>query len=406
MQGFVTAPAEISTSTVRLPSSRRIVQNHFPGARSRVRSTTTQAPTSERTEKRRTLLDRRRFKNFQVQEIRNATVKSEVPATGHDISRHTFPDTTPGTLRSSSLLRRRRPTTSSTTTTTEEPYTELDGDSSLEESKTLDESPGIQDLADPAVVAIHTLATVAPGPVQSSPGKSLTYFESPVSSTDTYTLHVTPSDIESITPGRISTVAPGTAGPTSILTLKPFSIPVITKQPAKEVSVSLRTPSQFRGISLATEQPYVSGDDVLEQARKLETIPRSRTATPVTAPASQKSLPAKSPRAKPFSKVSKQEVFQSVSSPDPPADYEYYDDDDPLANIPASALKVKVHSNGYIECLDRGNFPHPFSCKKFISCAKMENNELLGWEYTCPKHLSFDPVGGICNWAAGLGCQH
>lgn len=84
---------------------------------------------------------------------------------------------------------------------------------------------------------------------------------------------------------------------------------------------------------MATEQPYVSGDDVLEQARKLETIPRSRTATPVTAPASQKSLPAKSPRAKPFSKVSKQEVFQSVSSPDPPADYEYYDDDDPLANV-------------------------------------------------------------------------
>lgn len=77
-----------------------------------------------------------------------------------------------------------------------------------------------------------------------------------------------------------------------------------------------------------------------------------------------------------------------------------------FSQVPPSALKVKVHSDGYIECLDRGNFPHPFSCKKFISCAKMENNELLGWEYTCPKHLSFDPVGGICNWSAGLGCQH
>jgi len=67
--------------------------------------------------------------------------------------------------------------------------------------------------------------------------------------------------------------------------------------------------------------------------------------------------------------------------------------------------KVRIHSDGYIECLDMGNFPHPFSCRKFISCAKMEYDTLLGWEYTCPKGLSFDPIGGICNWAAGLGCK-
>lgn len=30
---------------------------------------------------------------------------------------------------------------------------------------------------------------------------------------------------------------------------------------------------------------------------------------------------------------------------------------------------------------------------------------LVGWQYTCPKGLSYDPVGGICNWAAGLGCK-
>jgi hypothetical protein len=35
----------------------------------------------------------------------------------------------------------------------------------------------------------------------------------------------------------------------------------------------------------------------------------------------------------------------------------------------------------------------------------MENGELLGWEYTCPRQLSFDPIGGICNWSAGLGCK-
>ncbi|KAK9880773.1 hypothetical protein WA026_013094 [Henosepilachna vigintioctopunctata] len=67
--------------------------------------------------------------------------------------------------------------------------------------------------------------------------------------------------------------------------------------------------------------------------------------------------------------------------------------------------KVVLHPNGIIECLDQGNFPHPASCKKFISCAKMEHGKVLGWEYTCPKNLSFDPIGGICNWSADLGCD-
>ncbi|KAF6204117.1 hypothetical protein GE061_002457 [Apolygus lucorum] len=85
--------------------------------------------------------------------------------------------------------------------------------------------------------------------------------------------------------------------------------------------------------------------------------------------------------------------------------YDEYDDfyAEPV-DIPLSG-KVRIHNDGYIECLDIGNFPHPFSCRKFISCAKMENSHLLGWEYTCPKGLSFDPIGGICNWNAGLGCK-
>ncbi|KAK3921875.1 Protein AC150 [Frankliniella fusca] len=85
-----------------------------------------------------------------------------------------------------------------------------------------------------------------------------------------------------------------------------------------------------------------------------------------------------------------------------PIDYEYYDDE---VDAAPSATKVKIHGDGWIECLDRGNFPHPFSCRKFISCAKMESGDLQGWEYTCPRGLSFDPIGGICNWSAGLGCK-
>lgn len=89
----------------------------------------------------------------------------------------------------------------------------------------------------------------------------------------------------------------------------------------------------------------------------------------------------------------------------PSSDYDYYDEGVSriVGNIPEHS-KVLVHSSGAIECLDQGNFPHPASCKKFINCAKMINNNLVGFEYTCPKDLSFDPVGEMCNWAAGLGC--
>ncbi|KAJ3662718.1 hypothetical protein Zmor_007051 [Zophobas morio] len=96
----------------------------------------------------------------------------------------------------------------------------------------------------------------------------------------------------------------------------------------------------------------------------------------------------------------------TVSTYRPLSEYDYYDDEQMsiLGRIPENS-KVLLHSNGVIECLDQGNFPHPVSCKKFIYCAKMENGNVLGWEYTCPTNLSFDPIGGICNWSAGLGCH-
>ncbi|XP_055596596.1 mucin-5AC-like isoform X2 [Uranotaenia lowii] len=90
----------------------------------------------------------------------------------------------------------------------------------------------------------------------------------------------------------------------------------------------------------------------------------------------------------------------------PATDYDYYDDGEQrVIGKTSSQVKVIMHGPGIIECLDQGNFPHPLSCKKFISCAKMEIGGVVGWEYTCPKGLSYDPVGGICNWSAGLGCK-
>ncbi|XP_037938102.1 mucin-5AC-like [Teleopsis dalmanni] len=91
----------------------------------------------------------------------------------------------------------------------------------------------------------------------------------------------------------------------------------------------------------------------------------------------------------------------------PTEDYDYYDEDDEpvIGSTKGQDLKVILHGKGIIECLDQGNFPHPLSCRKFISCAKFETGGVVGWEYTCPKGLSYDPVGGMCNWAAGLGCK-
>lgn len=107
----------------------------------------------------------------------------------------------------------------------------------------------------------------------------------------------------------------------------------------------------------------------------------------------------------PFTKLTGKQFSDQITHR-PITDYDYYDDED-IRVIGKNQAQVKVilHGAGIIECLDQGNFPHPLSCRKFISCAKLESGGVVGWEYTCPKGLSYDPVGGICNWAAGLGCK-
>ncbi|KAJ8676113.1 hypothetical protein QAD02_011899 [Eretmocerus hayati] len=85
-------------------------------------------------------------------------------------------------------------------------------------------------------------------------------------------------------------------------------------------------------------------------------------------------------------------------------DYDYYQDEQERI-ISKPHDKLYINGRGYIECLDQGNFPHPTSCRKFISCARMVNGVTIATEYTCPSKLSFDPIGGMCNWSAGLGCS-
>ncbi|XP_030029111.1 mucin-2 isoform X2 [Manduca sexta] len=128
------------------------------------------------------------------------------------------------------------------------------------------------------------------------------------------------------------------------------------------------------------------------QRRISSTIPPTTTTTTTEAPKTTK----------PIKKVTR----PPVKTYKPIVNYDYYDDsEEKLVEKYVAGTKVVLHDEDTIECLDVGNFPHPTSCKKFISCARMESGSLIGWEYICPKGLSFDPVGGICNWSAGLGCD-
>ncbi|XP_063364583.1 mucin-2 [Cydia amplana] len=130
----------------------------------------------------------------------------------------------------------------------------------------------------------------------------------------------------------------------------------------------------------------------------------STTLPPTLAPATTpkpRRVPSKKFE-KPFEKIPKDLPNRTYRPID---NYDYYDDGSERIAEKYEETKVVLHGKGTIECLDIGNFPHPSSCKKFISCARIDNGSLLGWEYICPKGLSFDPVGGICNWSAGLGCD-
>ncbi|XP_032690909.1 mucin-5AC [Odontomachus brunneus] len=140
--------------------------------------------------------------------------------------------------------------------------------------------------------------------------------------------------------------------------------------------------------------------------RKISTTIAPRTdSTPVSRTVSRYNSVSRSRQG---SKAKDRPTVNATTRPrrPPVVDYDYYEDEVPI--VVGKALlnsKLFLTSKGTIRCLDQGNFPHPYSCKKFITCARMVNGQVIGTEYTCPAKLSFDPVGGICNWSAGLGCK-
>ncbi|XP_061716558.1 mucin-2 [Cydia pomonella] len=152
--------------------------------------------------------------------------------------------------------------------------------------------------------------------------------------------------------------------------------------------------------------PVTTPQTTRQPATRKTILRKISTTLPPTLPPATTPKPRRVPSKKfekPFEKIQKDLPNRTYRPID---NYDYYDDgSERIAEKYEEGTKVVLHGKGTIECLDIGNFPHPSSCKKFISCARIENGSLLGWEYICPKGLSFDPVGGICNWSAGLGCD-
>ncbi|XP_026668174.1 mucin-5AC [Ceratina calcarata] len=168
---------------------------------------------------------------------------------------------------------------------------------------------------------------------------------------------------------------------------------------AQEIAVTLADPPSLQ--SSATGRPPFRN----ALRRKISTTVAPRVAA-TTNRSTIRFTPASGDRHKP--KTRDRSIENATTRPrrPPVLDYDYYEDEEePVVGKSTYNGKLFLTSTGTIKCLDQGNFPHPYSCKKFITCARMVNGLVIGAEYTCPDTLSFDPVGGICNWSAGLGCK-
>ncbi|XP_043513827.1 flocculation protein FLO11-like isoform X2 [Frieseomelitta varia] len=170
---------------------------------------------------------------------------------------------------------------------------------------------------------------------------------------------------------------------------------------AQEIAMTLADPPSSQTSTLATGRP--SFRNALR--RKIST-----TVAPRTDATTNRAVPRFTPTVRDRQKSrSRDNTLQNVTTRPrrpPVIDYDYYEDEEePVIGKSTFNGKLFLTSKGTFRCLDQGNFPHPYSCKKFITCAKMVNGLVIGAEYTCPDKLSYDPVGGICNWSAGLGCK-
>ncbi|XP_065559304.1 uncharacterized protein LOC136026547 isoform X1 [Artemia franciscana] len=173
----------------------------------------------------------------------------------------------------------------------------------------------------------------------------------------------------------------------------------------------------FRFPSPVDVEADLDDDEIIDESAEVSSVPS------VTIVQSSEQVVVKSfiqKRPQPFTRLQRPSLPRRINdsplrqrqqqpTPDPllsESDADYYDesDDEVVDNFKENKLeKVKI-VNGRVRCFDVGNFPYPGTCKKFINCARVDSGAVRAWVYTCPKELTFDPVGGLCNWGNPQRC--
>ncbi|CAG4959229.1 unnamed protein product [Parnassius apollo] len=194
--------------------------------------------------------------------------------------------------------------------------------------------------------------------------------------------------------------------------------PVTSNQPSSTISNLARKKTVFRRISTTT-QPS-SSTTTTPKSSTLEKVHTVETVTVLKKQPVQKEqqlaleeLPVK--QIQPTQRVQtaqRAQLVRKVETSEPNRAIRLIgrnvynnDSEEKVIQKQENETKVIVRGKRNIECLDIGNFPHPSSCKKFITCARTKSGTLRGTEYTCPTGLLFDPVKSICNWPAEVKCN-
>lgn len=204
---------------------------------------------------------------------------------------------------------------------------------------------------------------------------------------------------------RLSTPSSLISRPSNINSQKTLDFPRISSVAPQIISRPIELESTSpRGFTRITTNPQSRPSDLdrLPPPRGLTPEEFARLSPPGQLVTRTQGIETEAPRG--LTTPEHSQRITLITRPASGQEYDYYDSS-VLSQLPPNS-KVLVLPSGTVQCLDRGNFPHPESCKKFISCYEGGVGEgLIGWEYTCPRGLSFDPIGGICNWSAGLGCK-
>ena len=154
------------------------------------------------------------------------------------------------------------------------------------------------------------------------------------------------------------------------------AIPIITSTPARAAIV----------IAIPAPLTRPIGDDFQKT---------SPSVAPSSAPNRQKQQPQS---------TLKRPQFQSAEQDDIDGDAEVIQGS-PVGSNSAGNV-VEIDEDGHVFCYDVGNFAYPEDCRRFVQCARPGDHEpTQGWVHTCPRALSFDPVGAICNWGSPVRCR-